>query len=155
ELAPGAEERRFFNLLEPLFRVGLELQTGAPPPLPKRQANGELAHDTAMPPVMPADEQRLLGFIRGLGQFDVMFPLLRTLATACQNSTLVQEAFLEAVLVQTKTLADRCQWEPAEQLLVPLSRAVLEGQARTTSRPHQVALLNLLGVCECMLQDFD
>jgi tetratricopeptide (TPR) repeat protein len=156
-LAPDSEERRFFGLLEPLLRVGLTARAGGPPPLPRRQANGELVHESPMPALAPADEKRLLDFIRGLGQFDVAFPLLRTLATACPNSPYVQEAFLEAVLVQARALADRCQWEAAEQLLAPLSRAVGEGQGagRTTSRAHQVAFLNLLGVCECMLQDFD
>ena len=155
ELAPDPEERRFFSLLEPLLRIGLNLQAGVPPPVPNRQANGELLHHSPMPPLTPPDEQRLLGFIRGLGQFEVIFPLLRTLAAACPNSPLVQEAYLEAVLVQARKLADRCLWEPAEQLLVPLSRTVMDGQARTTARALQVALLNLLGVCECMLQDFD
>jgi tetratricopeptide (TPR) repeat protein len=154
-LAPDPEDRRFFGLLEPLFRVGLNARAGVPPPLPKRQANGELVHEPLMPPLNPRDEQRLLGFIRGLGQFDVVFPLLRTLATACPNSLPVQEAFLEAGLVQAKKLAERCAWEEAEQLLAPLSRATTEGQIRTASRTLQVALLNLLGVCECMLQDFD
>lgn len=156
-LAPDEDERRFFSLLEPLLRVGVNMMAGVPPPLPKRQANGELAHDALMPALNPADEQRLLGFIRGLGQFDVVFPLLRTLATASPNSALVQEAYLEAVLVQAKKLADRCQWDAAELLLAPLSRSLTDGQpgGRSTSRSHQVALLNLLGCCECMLQDFD
>ncbi len=154
-LAQDPEDRRFFGLLEPLFQVGLKARAGVPPPLPKRQANGELVHEPLMPALQPRDEQRLLGFIRGLGQFDVVFPLLRTLATACPGSPLVQEAFLEAGLVQARKLADRSAWEEAEQLLAPLSRATNDGQIRTASRTLQVALLNLLGVCECMLQDFD
>jgi tetratricopeptide (TPR) repeat protein len=154
-LAPDPEERRFFSLLEPLLRIGLNAKAGVPPPLPRRQANGELVHDSPMPPLNPQDEQRLLGFIRGLGQFNVVFPLLRTLAIACPASPLVQEAFLEAGLVQAKKLAERCAWEEAEHLLAPLSRSAAEGQVRTTSRTLQVSLLNLLGVCECMLQDFD
>jgi tetratricopeptide (TPR) repeat protein len=154
-LTPNPEDQRFFALLEPLLRVGLDSRAGLPPPPPKRQSNGELVHEALMPDVTPMDEQRLLQFIRGLGQFDVVFPLLRTLATACPSSALVQEAFLEAVLVQAKKLADRCQWDAAERLLAPLSRTAVEGVGRSASRSHQVALLNLLGVCECMLQDFD
>ncbi|HYT87483.1 MAG TPA: tetratricopeptide repeat protein [Gemmataceae bacterium] len=155
-LAPNADEQRFFGLLEPLLRIGANTMAGVPPPMPKREANGQLVHEALMPAMAPMEEQRLLEFIRGLGQFDVIFPLLRTLATAAPHSPVVQEAFLEAVLVQAKKLADRCQWEAAEQLLAPLSRGAIEGQGgRSTSRSHQVALLNLLGVCECMLQDFD
>jgi tetratricopeptide (TPR) repeat protein len=155
-LAPSMEEQRFLGLLEPLLRVGLSTRAGVPPPLPRRGTNGEPAHDGPMPALSAADEQRLLEFIRGLGQFEVVFPLLRTLATASPHSTLIQEAYLEAVLVQARKHADRCQWEAAEQLLAPLSRVVGEGPGtRMTARANQVALLNLLGVCECMLQDFD
>src|SRR5262249_61543071 len=91
-----------------------------------------------------------------LGQFDVVFPLLRTLAAACPASAVVQEAFLEAALVQARKHADRCQWESVEQLLAPLGRFVGEGPGPSRlPRGHQVAFLHLLGVCECMLQDFD
>ncbi|MCI0459349.1 MAG: tetratricopeptide repeat protein [Gemmataceae bacterium] len=154
-LAPGSEERRFFGLLEPLFRLGLSARAGVPPPVPRRDANGTLVHEPILPALNATDEQRLLQFIRGLGTFEVVFPLLRTLATACPHSPAVQEAYLEAALVQAKKLADRCQWEEAERLLAPLSRSDGQSPARSSSRAHQVGLMNLMGLFECMLQDFE
>ena len=51
-----------------------------------------------------ADDERFLQIIRSISDFEVMFPLLRGLATARPNSQLVQEAFLEAVLVRGKQI---------------------------------------------------
>lgn len=156
-LAPDDDERRFFNLLEPLLRLGLSAQAGAPPPVPRRDSNGALLHENVLPGLTAGEEQRLLQFVRGLGKFEVVFPLLRTLATGCPHSPVIQEAYVEAALVQARKLADRCDWEEVERLLAPLSRSVTDGQPgpRASSRAYQVALLNLLGTCECMLQDFD
>jgi tetratricopeptide (TPR) repeat protein len=152
-LAPD-DERRFFGLLEPLFRLGLNAKAGVPPPVPRRDSNGTLVYEAALPALTAADEQRLLQFVRGLGKFEVVFPLLRTLATACPHSAAVQEAYLEVALVQAKKHCDRCQWEEAERLLAPFCRDG-QGPGRSTSRALQVALFNLLGLCECMLQDFE
>jgi tetratricopeptide (TPR) repeat protein len=95
------------------------------------------------------DEQRLLQLARSLGQLDTAQKLLRTLACARANSVAVQTAYLEAALVQGKLLLDQARWNEAEQLLTPLT------QEKRVPRTTQAALLNLLGCCSCLNQDFE
>jgi tetratricopeptide (TPR) repeat protein len=134
--AASAEERRFLEVLQGLLRVCLPSNGGAGPAGPL----AELA---------PADEQRLLQVVRSLGQLDTVHTLLRALADARPRSPAVREAYIDAVLVKAKDLVDRYQWVEAETLLRPLARD------RAASRTQQVALLNLLGCCACLTQDFD
>ena len=53
------------------------------------------------------------------------------------------------VLVKAKELLDRCSWTEAEVLLRPLTHD------KSAGRNAQAALLNLLGCCAAMTQDFD
>jgi tetratricopeptide (TPR) repeat protein len=152
-LAPSPEEQRFLSLLEALLKTCLVPKRPGPPPLPGTTTNGDGHPPFAPGAVTAADAQRLLRMLSGLGQFDAVYPLLRALAAALPLSQPVQEAYLEVVLVQAKQLAERCQWTEAEQLLTPL-RASL-GAAPTPGKANHVALLNLLGCCAGMLQDFE
>lgn len=131
------EERRFLLVLQALLQACRTNNNGALPFVPL------LAELTT------ADEQRLFKIIRGLGQLDTVHTLLKTLTEARPRSATVREAYLEAVLVKAKELIDRCAWTEAELLLRPLARE------KSSSRATQVALLNLLGCCACMTQDFD
>jgi tetratricopeptide (TPR) repeat protein len=99
--------------------------------------------------LQPGDEQRLLKVVRSLGQLDTVHTLLKVLADARPRSMPVREAYVEAVLVKGKDLIDRCLWTEAELLLRPLARE------RGFSRNSQIVLLNLLGCCSCLTQDFD
>jgi Flp pilus assembly protein TadD len=155
--APSAEEQRFLALLEPLFQHCQTAQRDGPPPLPRAGVNGEFTNDSVIPQMTSADEQRLLQILRGLGQFDAALPILRTLAAARPHSGPIQEAHLEAVLIQANEHVDRCQWTAAEQLLLPLARRPVDAPSdnRATARSLQTTLLNLLGCCECMLQEFN
>jgi tetratricopeptide (TPR) repeat protein len=151
-LAPDAQERQFLGLLEPLLQ---RCQTGGqnkPPPLPGDRPNGAAAADILMA-MSDADEVRLLEILLGLGQMEAVFPLLRTLAAARPASLRAQEAFATAVLVQAKMFAERCNWDAAEHLLLPLARSF--NAAASVPRHLQIATYNLLGSCECMLQEFD
>jgi tetratricopeptide (TPR) repeat protein len=155
-LAHDERERQFLGLLEPLLQ---RCQSGAaskPPPLPGERPNGTPTTD-ALAAMSDADEARLLEILLGLGQMEAVFPLLRTLAVARPASLRVQEAFATAVLVQAKSLTERCNWEAAEHLLLPLARSYSTGNsaAQNVARPLQIATYNLLGSCECMLQEFD
>lgn len=128
------EEKRFLQVLLGLLRMAAR---------PDGRADSSLAEITA------ADEQRLLKVIRSLGQLDTVLNLLRALSRARPGSGPLKEAYIEAVLVKGKELIDRCMYTEAELLLRPLERE------RGFSRPSQVALLNLLGCCSCVTQDFD
>jgi len=130
------DERRFLLVLQALLQV-CQTTDGAPQYVPL------LAELTA------ADEQRLLKVIRSLGQLDTVHLLLKPLTEARPRSAEVRETYIEAVLVKAKELVDRCAWTEAELLLRPLARE------KSGSRTTQVALLNLLGCCACMTQDFD
>src|SRR5439155_8157292 len=104
-----------------------------------------------------ADEARLLDILLGLGQLEAVFPLLRTLAMGRPASLKAQEAFTVAVLVQAKKQVDRCHWEAGEHLLLPLAQSFNTGHSAAHNVPRhlQVATYNLLGSCECMLQEFE
>ena len=130
------EERRFLLVLQALLQAC-------------QKDNGSPAYVPLLAELSEADEQRLLQVIRSLGQLDTAHTLLKTLTDARPRSTPVREAYLEAVLVKAKELIDRCAWTEAEMLLRPLARE------KSGSRAIQVALLNLLGCCACMTQDFD
>ncbi len=131
------EERRFLLVLQALLDACRKGNNGA------RSSVRLLAELTA------DDEQRLLQVLRSLGQLDTVHTLLKALTEARPRSVVVREAYLEAVLVKAKTLIDRCAWTDAELLLRPLERE------KSGNRATQLVLLNLLGCCACMTQDFD
>jgi tetratricopeptide (TPR) repeat protein len=137
ELVTREEERRFLLVLQALLQACGKGEGDAPRYTPL------LAELTS------ADEQRLLKVIRSLGQLDTAHALLNALMEARPRSATVREAYLEAVLVKAKELIDRCAWTEADLLLRPLARE------KSGSRTTQVGLLNLLGCCACMTQDFD
>ncbi len=130
-------ERRFLLVLQALLEACRKSNNGAPPSVPLL---AELTAD---------DEQSLLQLLRSLGQLDTVHTLLKALSEARPRSAAVREAYLEAVLVKAKTLIDRCAWTDAELLLRPLERD------KSVNRATQLVLLNLLGCCACMTQDFD
>ncbi|MHB1422584.1 MAG: tetratricopeptide repeat protein [Gemmataceae bacterium] len=131
----GDDEQRFLLILQALLQSCHKNGNGAP-----------LA---GLMDLSAADEQRLLNVLRSLGQLDTVLMLLKTLTEARPRGTEAREAYMECVLVKVKELMDRCAWTEAEQLLGPLERE------KCGSRATQLALLNLLGCCACMTQDFD
>ncbi len=128
------DDRRFLQVLGALLRNCKKGDGRLDPTL------SELHHN---------DESRLLQVVRSLGQLDTVHTLLKALADARPRSAPVREAYIEAVLVKGKELIDRCQWTEAELLLRPVARE------RGFGKASQVALLNLLGCCAAMTQDFD
>lgn len=143
-LAASADERRFLGILRALLEAVRRDRQGSP--------DGPLEIAAELLDLAPSDEQRLLRLARGLGDRDMTYLLLRTLAAAHPRSPALQEAHLEAVLIKAKDLADRCRWGEAERLLSHMVRE------RTTlsaaARPTQAALFNLLGCCAILMQDF-
>jgi tetratricopeptide (TPR) repeat protein len=146
ELAPGPDEQRFLRVLS-------DLVSRCVPIVGLAQPNGTLPADMPLHEMTTADEQRLLALMRGMDRFEVTYPLLKTLAALRPQSLPVQEASIEAALIEAKRLVDRCDWGAATRLLAPLTRAINEG--RSVSRPVQATFLNLLGCCACMDQDFE
>ncbi len=129
-----AEENRFLSVLHHLLQAC-------------DQGNGRAA--MILSDLSEKDEQRVLKFLRGLGHLETVHTLLKTLSEARPGSAAVREAYLESVLVKAKDLVDRCNWTEAELLLRPLLRE------RSANRNTQVAMLNLMGCCACLTQDFD
>jgi tetratricopeptide (TPR) repeat protein len=132
------DERRFLQLLQALLQVCKSTTYG-----------NDIRFDPVLQEMTVDEEARLLKVIRSLGQLDVVHPLLRALSAGRPRSVPVREAYIEAVLVKAKELMDRCNWTEAELLLRPLA-----GE-RGSSRGNQIALLNLLGCCAALTQDFD
>jgi tetratricopeptide (TPR) repeat protein len=168
-LAPDADQRRFFAILEPLLQRSGETANGKPPPLPSSvaedivdeeldekhlESNG--IHDL-LAALSPADEQRLLPLLLGINQTRTGLSLLRVLAHARPKSQPVQEAFATAVLLQAKQLVERCHWEATDHLLVPVAASFTGGNpaCRHVSSYVQAAAYNVLGCCQCMLQEYD
>lgn len=152
-LAGSAEERRFIELLQMLFRRWQQTEVAVPP-----GSNGAAHADQSnLAAMSAAEENRLLDMLRGVSRFEAVYPLLQTLAAARPDSSRVQQTHLEMVLVQARQQADRCQWSEAEQLLLPLAHSVELGAlaGKSLDPAQRLAFLNLQGVCACMLQDFE
>lgn len=176
--ASSPEDQRLLALIDQLLRShqGSAPAAGNLPPLPQR--NGETApvsswspgtdraapKDAAAPTAAASllstmtveEERRLLDLLQGLDPSEAAYGLIQTLSAWRPGSPDVQRACLETALVQAKRHADRYQWEDADRLLTPLARlaeATLPGLS--AGDPVRIALLNLKGVCACMLQDFD
>jgi tetratricopeptide (TPR) repeat protein len=154
-LAPSPEERRFLEVLLALLESGRRPADGPPMPPPLPGVNGDAA--TPLAGLSADDEERILTILSSLGSFELVSTLLHKLAVARPFSAAVQSAYLEAVLVQARKLTERCQWTAAERLLAPFVLHTGEpiGPAQGCPIPVQAALLNLLGCCTCMTQDFD
>jgi Flp pilus assembly protein TadD len=131
-----SDERRFLQVLQGLLHAC-------------QKGSADVRFHPILAELTPADESRLLQVIRSLGQLETVHTLLNTLTEARPRSPAVREAYIESVLVKGKDLIDHCSWTEAELLLRPLARD------KTASRDAQVALLNLLGCCACLTQDFD
>jgi tetratricopeptide (TPR) repeat protein len=132
----AADEVRFLRILQSLLKNCIK-------------KGSEIRADSILEQLTPQDEQRLLRVVRSLGQLDTVHTLLKGLADARPRSGPVREAYVEAVLVKSKELMDRCTWTEAELLLRPLAHD------KSAGRHAQAALLNLMGCCAAMTQDFD
>jgi tetratricopeptide (TPR) repeat protein len=154
-LAPSAEEQRFLFLVDQLIRSHAAPGTKSPP-LPAN-GNGQAAVPPSLAELSGAEEERLLDLLRSVEQAEAVYPLVQTLAAWRPNSLEAQRACLDLALVQAKFYADRYQWSEADQLLTPLARLAEAAPAGRdpAAEQNRVALLNLQGVCACMLQDFD
>jgi tetratricopeptide (TPR) repeat protein len=156
-LAGLENERRFLLLLGALLRslTGGQPQAAAEPARAQSAddrwdgALDEFAGDARLAQMTAPEEQRLLKVLRSLGRLETAERLLGMLAAARRGSPAVQEAYFEVVLLQARALLDRGQWGEAERLLRPLL------PERSVSRAAQAALLNLLGCCCVLGQDFE
>jgi len=143
-LVPSAEEGRFLAALQGLLESLPNTDDG-------RSSD---AGWTALVEITPRDELRLIELLGGLGQFPIAYPLLSRLADARPQSAAAQDAYLEVLLLQGKNLMDRCQWEEARTLLGPLGQKFAVKNDKTARATH-VTLLNMLGCCSAMVQDFE
>jgi tetratricopeptide (TPR) repeat protein len=127
-------EKRFLYVLHGLLR--------------NAEVDGDPRFDPILAELTAEDEKRLLSIARDLGHLDAAIGLLKTLWIARPSSAAIREAYLEVVLIKAKELMDRCAWTESELLLRPLAKENIGPRA------HRVALLNLLGCCACLTQDF-
>jgi Flp pilus assembly protein TadD len=130
------EDARFLEILRALLKSAQKERDGVVP-------------DTMLCEITPTEEVRLLSVLRGLGHLELVYSLLRTLSEARPRSGAVRDAYIEALLVKGKELIDKCHWTEAELLLRPVLKE------RGIARKLQVSLLNLLGCCACLTQDFE
>jgi tetratricopeptide (TPR) repeat protein len=128
-------EKRFLILLHGVLR--------------NAEVDGDPRFDPILNDLSADDEKRLLAIARNLGHLDAAVSMLRILSIARPSSAAVREAYLEVTLVKAKELMERCAWTEAELLLRQHAKDA------AGPRPHRVALLNLLGCCACLTQDFE
>ncbi|HZZ80717.1 MAG TPA: tetratricopeptide repeat protein [Gemmataceae bacterium] len=133
-LAPTPQENRFLAMLRGLL--------------------GGTDQSQSLASISPQEEQRLLDMIVGLNQFEVVYRLLAKLVSARPSSEAAFRAYIGAALVQAKLLVERCQWSDAEILLAPLKRRLESSQIKVDPF-YLIAILNMLGVCAAMTQDFE
>ncbi|HZU38740.1 MAG TPA: tetratricopeptide repeat protein, partial [Gemmataceae bacterium] len=112
-----------------------------------RPANGEAHADAALTSMTAAEEQRLVQLVQSIGHLDSADRLLRALQAVRPDSEAVREAAFGVLLARAGELVRRCRWAEARRLLGPRT-------ADPVPRPLLAAGLNLLGICECMMQDF-
>jgi tetratricopeptide (TPR) repeat protein len=98
----------------------------------------------------PEEEQQILNLSRQLGHIPTATRLIRALAAVRGESPSHHLAIMETALVQAKQSLGWCNWLEATRLLTPWAE-VNDG----ASRPIRAALLNLLGCCACLNQDFE
>lgn len=142
-LAPSDAERRFLTLLRALF-----LGVGPNPPPEAQEAPKLLGSMTA------DEEARLLEVFAGLGRFDVAYQLLSRLVAVRSSSPQAFAVYFGAVLVQAKQLLEKNLWEDTKLLLTPLRRRI-EGYRIAIDPYCLIALYQMLGVCNAMLQEFE
>ncbi len=140
-LAPSPSEQRFLGLVRSL----LTQPATAAAPADQEHVLGSLTDD---------EEERLLGLVVGLNQFEVVYRLLTKLVAARPRSDAAYKAYVSAALVQGKEFVDRCQWSEAATLLAPLKRRLESGSIKVDAF-DLISLYNLLGTCACMEQDFE
>lgn len=147
----GPADREALLALDALLR----LSPGQADHQSAASANGQHDRESLLGALNASQEQRLLQLLARL-EFEVAFPLLRELARVRPGSHAVQEAYLEALLLEGRQFIDRGNWEQARDLLAPHARAAAEpSTGNVPPKPAHIALLNMLGCCACMLQDFD
>jgi tetratricopeptide (TPR) repeat protein len=137
ELAAEQSQRDYLVL------IGRVIQNGSSDHL----ENGEAA---TLADISPEEEQRILEFLQNLGNPDFAAQALSMLAKQQPDNAALSRSYLEAVLVQAKQLLDRGDWQEAAGSLTPLVESM-----ESTPRPTLAALLNLLGCCACLTQDFE
>lgn len=135
-LAHKSEDRKLFTLVNEALRT-----------CPTKY--GQPAEYANLPDVTPEEEQHLLELAHNLGHPPTAVRLLSALSAGRPEDALLRATSLEAVLLQAKQLLERCDWNEAARILTPWVEA-----KDSASRPIQAALLNLLGCCACMSQDF-
>jgi tetratricopeptide (TPR) repeat protein len=84
-----------------------------------------------------------------------MLPLLQMLVNIRPQSLFLWLTHFQTTLVYGKELIDRCRWQEAQALLEPLARMQIRSDAQQHVSSWRLALLNMLGTCACMTQDFD
>jgi tetratricopeptide (TPR) repeat protein len=141
-LAPNADMKRVLTLLDELVSYWRPESPGGELPLVM------LGLDSMLETLSQADEQALIKVLRGLGNLEAMFQLVRTLYTTRPHSQPVTEAYYECALARARDLIARSRWTETVFLLEPLAR-------EKASRSNQALLHNLLGCCAFVTSDFD
>ena len=100
QLCPSREQKHLFSLLHELLRNYQEHSPAAGDMRPLLM----LDPDSPLENLGDGDEQKLIALFRSLGQIDVTFNLLRTLAGARPNSAAVGAAYLEAAIIKARDL---------------------------------------------------
>src|SRR5205085_321966 len=116
-------------------------------PLLHLAQTGDMQSATPLSALTEEEERRLIDLLRGIGHLETTSLLLESLGRARPKSAAARSAYMEAVLVSAKQMLERCDWTAAGRLLTPLR----EVQAIPDMR---AVLLNLVGCCECLGQEF-
>ncbi len=100
------------------------------------------------------EETRLLDVFAGLNRFDVSYQMLSKLVQARPQSAPAFAVYFGAVLVQAKQFLEKNQWDEARILLMPLRRRI-EQYRLAVDAFYLLALYQMLGVCYCMIQEYE
>jgi tetratricopeptide (TPR) repeat protein len=112
--------------------------------------NGEARLHPGLVDLTPQDEAWFLKVARSLGNLETARGLLTVLSASRPESAVLRDGLLETILIQGKQLLDRGDWLAAEKLLSPWA-----AEKEKASTATQIGLLNLLGCCSCLGQDYE
>jgi Flp pilus assembly protein TadD len=108
---------------------------------------GDAQAATLLCAMSDSDERRLIDVLRSIGHLETASLLLESLGRIRPQSAGARHAYVEAGLVRAKQMLERCDWAAAARQLTPL-------REMQTTAEKRCALLNLLGCCECLGQEF-
>jgi Flp pilus assembly protein TadD len=135
-LAPATADQHAWTLLQALLQS-------------TRNGNGAAQPDLRLEKIDPQEEQQLLHLVTGLGHAPTTYGLLQFLTKTSPGNGAFSKALYDCALLMARKRVSECDWHGAARVLLPLA------YEKEVSPGKRAALLNILGCCACLTQEFE